>query len=342
MKIRERAVAAAALRTSRRRFAGLLGGSGLLALTGCGGGGSASEPAPVVTPPPAVTPPVAGGSGEPATGTIGVVAGVTGTVSPGIATDSAGNLFFSSGNRVLKRSPAGDVTPVTTTTFVVPMGIAADAAGNVFVVERGEDRVGLYAPIVRRVDKQGHVTTVSGNLPSAGVTGAIAPPIAVGTDGSYYVSAVGALRRVMPDGTFVNVTASEVRRTIDNVAVDSRGNVYFGHDNMVKKIVPGQAEVLLAEGLRFGSNPNGLFAALETSLAVDSAGNVYVANNGDHTIRKISPAGVVAIVAGQAGVAGLETGPLPGKLNAPAGLALQGDKTLYVTSGGTLMKIELP
>ena len=160
----------------------------------------------------------------------------------------------------------------------------------------------------------------------------------------------------MPDGTVVNVTAPEVRRTIDSIAVDGRGNVYFGHDNMVKKIAPGQAEVLLAGSavagsadgsgdqarFNFGSNRGSTFPLLETSLAVDSAGNVYVADNGNHTIRKISPAGVVTTVAGQAGVAGLETGPLPGELTSPGGLALQWDKTLYVTSGGALLKIELP
>jgi DNA-binding beta-propeller fold protein YncE len=75
---------------------------------------------------------------------------------------------------------------------------------------------------------------------------------------------------------------------------------------------------------------------------VDSSGNVYVADNGNHTVRKISSAGLVTTVAGQAGIAGLETGPLPGKLNAPRGLALQGDKTLYLTSAGAVLKIELP
>lgn len=309
--------------------------AGAAALVACGGGG---------------------GSGEPATGIISVVAGVTGTVGAGIATDSAGNVFFSSGSTVLKRSPAGDVTPITTTTFVVPMGIAADAAGNVFVVERGPDIFGLYAATVRRVDKQGQVTTVSDNLPGARVTGGIASAIATGPDGSYYVSATGTLRRVTPDGTVVNVTAPEVRRNIDNIAVDSRGNVYFGHDNMIKKIAPGQAEVLLAGSsvagsadgtgeqarFRFGANLAFSNPGLEGSLAVDSVGNVYVADSVNHTIRKISPAGVVTTIAGQAGVAGAETGPLPGKLNTPRGLALQGDKTLYVTSAGTLLKIELP
>ena len=111
---------------------------------------------------------------------------------------------------------------------------------------------------------------------------------------------------------------------------------------MVKKIAPGQPEALRASGFSFGGHPSFRNPLFETSLAVDSVGNVYVANNGGHTIRKISPGGVVSIVAGLPGVAGLETGPLPGKLDTPRGLALQGDKTLYVTSAGKPLKIDLP
>jgi hypothetical protein len=324
---------AAALTTTRRRFAGWMGASGLLALTGCGGGGSAES-----------------------TGSISLIA--SGALGPGIAADGAGNLFYSSGNTVVKRSAAGDAAPITTTIFIVPLGIAVDGTGDVFVVERGPERFGpSYGATVQRIDKQGQVTRVSDKVPGSGGSGGIWPPsIATGPDGSYYISAVGTLRRVTPDGNVINVTAPEVRRTIDSIAVDAAGNVYFGHDQMVKKIVPGQAEVLLAgsstEGsadgtgdqarFRFGGNKNILSPQFETSLAVDSSGNVYVADNGNHTVRKISSAGLVTTVAGQAGIAGLETGPLPGKLNAPRGLALQGDKTLYLTSAGAVLKIELP
>lgn len=278
----------------------------------------------------------------PITGSSSVVAGMPMNVGPAIASDNAGNLFFSSGGTVFKRSPAGHVTPVSAFNFNTPLGIAVDGTGNVFVVERGADVFGLYAPAVRRIDKEGQVSTVSGGLPGAGVTLGIGPPIAVGPDGAWYVSALGTLRKVLPDGTIVNVTAPEVRRTIDNVAVDARGNVYFGHDGMVKLIQPGQAEVALATGLQFGGGGQSVTQEFISGLAVDSAGNAYVASTRDHTIRRVSPAGVVTIVAGQPGVAGVETGPLPGKLEAPRGLALHGDKTLYVTSGGKLYRLDLP
>ena len=329
--------------------------TGSVFLAACGGGGDG------------------GSTAAPSTGSISAIAG-TGTIGPGVAADSSGNIFFSSGDTVFKRTLPGEITPASTTTLLGPLGVAADGSGNLFVTQRGIDfGFGNYAVSVRRIDRQGQVTTVSGNVLGSGVSGGISRAIATGPDGSFYVSGTGTLRRVMPDGTVVNVTAPEVRRTISSIAVDGRGNVYFGHDNMVKKIAPGQAEVLLAGSpvagsadgtgdqarFNFGGDEGSTVPYLLTTLAVDSAGNVYVADNGNHTIRKISPAGVVTTVAGQAGIAGLQTGPLPGRLTSPSGLALQGDKTLYVTSGtfggrpvmimgiemfviGTLLKIELP
>jgi hypothetical protein len=295
-------------------------------LAACGGGENGVMPPPVEAP---------------SVGKMSVVGGAEG-IGPAVATDSVGNLFYSVGSTVLKRNATGSVTPASPATFEVPLGIAADGSGNVFVVERGPSVFGLYALAVRRIDTLGNVTTVGGKLPGAGVTLGIAPPIAVGPDGGFYVSALGTLRKVLPDETVVNVTAPEVRRIIDSIAVDSRGNVYFGHDNMVKVIAPGQAEVVLAQGLKFGADGGSMSQDLLSGLAVDSVGNVYVANNRDHTIRKISPGGVVTTIAGQPDVAGLETGPLPGKLTAPRGLALHGDKTLYVTTQGILLRIDLP
>ena len=319
---------------------------------GCGGGGDSAAPAP---------------SPAPVAGSIKLVSGtldLSGTTQQdqdlfarisggtGIAADAAGNLFHVSSGMVVKRTPAGDVSPITATPLIGPTGIALDSTGAVLVTQRGAEQFGpSYQVNVLRIDTQGRVTPVPTTF------GSIWPAaIAAGADASFYVSGVGSLRKVLPDGAFVNVTAPEVRRTIDSIAVDAAGNVYFGHDNMVRKIVPGQAETLLAGSptagsadgagdqarFRFGGNTNVLNPLFQTSLAVDSTGNVYVADNGNHTIRKITPAGVVTTVAGQAGVAGLEVGPLPGKLSAPRGLALQGDKTLYVTSAGAVLKIELP
>lgn len=99
-----------------------------------------------------------GGGGEkvgttaPPVATVSVAAG-TGIVGAGLASDGVGKLFYSSGNAMLKRSPTGGVTPITTTSLVGPLGIGANGAGNLFVTERGEERGG-YAVTVRRIMEQ--------------------------------------------------------------------------------------------------------------------------------------------------------------------------------------------
>lgn len=75
------------------------------------------------------------------------------------------------------------------------------------------------------------------------------------------------------------------------------------------------------------SNPSG--------IVVDASGTAYVADSGNHTIREISPAGIVTTIAGQSGVSGYKDGPATNALfNGPTALALDSDGTLYVADSG--------
>src|SRR5947208_1845207 len=70
-------------------------------------------------------------------------------------------------------------------------------------------------------------------------------------------------------------------------------------------------------------------------VAVDSAGNVYVADSFNHTIRKVTPAGVVTTLAGAAGRAGSADGTgAAARFVDPQGVAVDGAGNLYVTDGG--------
>ena len=69
-------------------------------------------------------------------------------------------------------------------------------------------------------------------------------------------------------------------------------------------------------------------------VATDSAGNVYVADSGNHTIRKITPGGVVTTVVGVAGQAIFMPGALPGLLAAPPGVAISGNSLYIVLYNG--------
>ena len=78
-----------------------------------------------------------------------------------------------------------------------------------------------------------------------------------------------------------------------------------------------------------------------SGLALDTLGNLYVADTGNHTIRKVSPTGTVTTIAGRAGVGGLVLGSLPGTLYQPVGMAIDANGLLYTTSENTVVKIQL-
>lgn len=72
-------------------------------------------------------------------------------------------------------------------------------------------------------------------------------------------------------------------------------------------------------------------------IAVDTAGNLYVADRLNHTVRKISPQGVVSTLAGLAGQSGSVDGAgSAARFNSPRGIAVGGDGTVYVADTGTV------
>ena len=119
------------------------------------------------------------------------------------------------------------------------------------------------------------------------------------------------------------------------VALDHEGNLYVadaGDNNLIRKITPDGLVSTLAGGKEGFKDGAGAEAAFNTpsGLAIDSSGNLYVADTGNHAIRKITPAGVVTTVAGD-GTAGYHDGAArAARFNAPCGVAVDADDNLYV------------
>jgi len=116
------------------------------------------------------------------------------------------------------------------------------------------------------------------------------------------------------------------------------GNLYVADagNYTIRKISPKGLVITLAGLAGSPGSADGLMSAARFSnpegVAVDSAGNVYVADTGNYTIRKITPAGQVSTVVGAAGLTQFVAGVLPGGLMAPTGVAvLPGDVGLVVT-----------
>ena len=192
--------------------------------------------------------------------------------------------------------------------FDFPQATAVDGAGNVYVAD-------TYNYTVRKITPAGVVTTLAG---------------LAGEDGS-------------TDGT-----GSDARFSYLNaIAVDSAGNVYVTDlSNTIRKITPAGVVTTLAGTPGVYGSADGTGSAAQFlqpfGIVVDGAGNLYVADQANCTIRKITPAGVVTTIAGAAGVIGSTDGSASAaRFNAPGGLALDSAGNLYVadTFNHTIRKI---
>ena len=209
----------------------------------------------------------------------------------GVACDAAGNVYVTDtyNDTIRKITPTGDVTTLagsvgqagsadgtgSAARFDLPHGIACDAAGNVYVGDWNNNTV-------RKIDPAGQVTTFAGspgNPGSADGTGSAA---------SFYNA--GAL------------------------ACDAAGNVYVADfaGNTVRKITPAGVVTTLAgsapsEGSADGTGSAARFNSPQ-GIACDAAGNLYVADTFNDTIRKVTPAGVVTTLAGSPGMQGSADG----------------------------------
>jgi streptogramin lyase len=125
------------------------------------------------------------------------------------------------------------------------------------------------------------------------------------------------------------------------VAVDAAGNLYVAdaYNDTVRKITSAGAVTTLAgsPGLSGATDLTGANALFNqpAGLAVDSSGNVYVADTGNCTIRRITSSGAVTTVAGIAGIAGfLDGAGTNAFFNQPRGLLVDGSGNLVVADTG--------
>jgi sugar lactone lactonase YvrE len=127
-----------------------------------------------------------------------------------------------------------------------------------------------------------------------------------------------------------------------NLAADSAGNVYVtdAGNHTVAKVTPAGGLSIIAGQLGKGGGSDGLGSAASFlspgGIACDSTGNLYVADTGNHTIRKITPAGIVSTLAGSIGVAGNTDGiGSAARFFLPQGIAVDAAGIVYVADTGS-------
>ena len=172
-----------------------------------------------------------------------------------------------------------------------PYGVAADGAGNVYIADLGNNRV-------RRISADGIISTVAG-------TGQ------AGSDG---------------DGGAASAAQLHSPR---NVAVDGAGNLYISEfeGHRIRRVAAdGVIRTIAGNGIAGASGDGGVATSAELAypagMAVDFSGALYIADSGNHAIRRVFN-GVISTV------------PLGGfTLSLPTGVARDGTNGFYVADSG--------
>ena len=302
----------------------------------------------------------------------------------GIAADDVGNLYVSDTfNQTVRRiTPDGTVTTIAGSAgargyvdgvgtgqparFTSPIGLSMDSNGNLYVGDTGNQTI-------RKVTSSAIVTTVAGQV---GITGSAngtgngasfnnPQGTVVDSAGNIYVAdnVNRIIRKITPAGLVTTFAGSTgLQGTNDGpgnvarfyqpsgMAVDSADNIYVtdvGGDT-IRKITPGGLVTTFAGTGRLPGTNDGIGSAARffnpQGVAVDGAGNVYVSDAGNQTIRKITSAGVVTTLAGAAGQSGSADGTNSAALfSTPRGIVVDRGTNIYVadSANSTIRKLVL-
>jgi trimeric autotransporter adhesin len=207
---------------------------------------------------------------------------------------------------------AGDGLPAVEASLVGPNGLAFDTVGNLYIADTHSFRV-------RRVDASGIISTFAGTGTSAGFGGEGEP------------------------ATLTPLNSPQ------GVVADTQGNVYIsdtGHNRVIQVDIAGNIHTVAGTGTPGDAGGSSLAELYgPTGLALDAAGNLFIADTQNQRICMLAPGGTTSTVAGNgtAGFSGDGGAALAAELNYPSAVAVDANENLYIAdTGNNLVRIVTP
>ena len=289
----------------------------------------------------------------------------------GVVVDASGNLYIAdtSNSRIRKVVTSGTITTVagngingysgdggqaTSSSLYWPQGVGMDASGNLWIADTSNGRV-------RKVSTSGIITTqAGGGSVGDGGPGAFAKfsfpqAVAVDNSGNTYVADTSGnrVRKISANGTITTVagngtasysgdggaaTAASLNSP-GGVAVDASGNLFIADSyNCCIRKVSSAGTITTFAGTYCGYSGDGgqaVNARLSSTagIALDQAGNLYIADEPNQRVRKVSTAGIITTVAGNgsSGFSG-DGGPaVNAQLSNPRGVAVDAAGNLFIS-----------
>ncbi|MEO8097164.1 MAG: hypothetical protein ABI811_05640 [Acidobacteriota bacterium] len=232
----------------------------------------------------------------------------------------------------------------TSANLISPRWVTVDTAGNIFIAD-------TYHHQIFRVNGAGIITVVAGNGKQgfSGDSGAAAQAqldtpagLVVDSTGNLFICDLANNRIRKVTGGAISTVASIPGPT--GIAVDPGGILYVSQSaaHTIRKVLPDGTNTIFAGTGTAGYSADGGQATLAglfqpSGVELDAAGNLFVADFGNHRVRKITPQGVISTVAGNGTAGGTGDGGLAtlASFDGPLDVAVGTDNTLYISDAST-------